>query len=135
LSYADRIDIVLPARPESAPRLRHALRAFLEHQALELGRLDEVLLAAGEATGNAIEHAYRGREGTVRLRAFVNGARLFIEVRDGGCWRGHGDPERGRGLEIMRALADRVSIESTRGGTAVRLEVRLKAAESAAIFS
>ncbi|MGP6158378.1 MAG: ATP-binding protein [Vulcanimicrobiaceae bacterium] len=125
---------MLPARPESAPRLRHALRAFLERQPLELWRVDEVLLAAGEAAGNSIEHAYRdrGREGTVRLRAYVNGARLCIEVRDGGCWRGHGDPERGRGLEIMRALSDRVSIESTHTGTAVRLEVRLKAHESAA---
>ena len=128
------MDIVLPARPESAPRLRHALRAYLERLALDRRRIDEVLLAAGEAAGNAIEHAYRGYEGTVRMRAFVSGARLHIEVRDGGSWRGHGDPERGRGLEIMRALADRVSIESTRGGTAVRLEVRLNAQEPAAAF-
>jgi serine/threonine-protein kinase RsbW len=109
------------------------LRAFLERQPLDEWRIDEVLLVAGEAAGNSIEHAYRGRDGTVRLRAFVNGARLTIEVRDGGCWRSQGDPERGRGLEIMRALADRVSIESSRGGTAVRIEVRLKG-EQATLF-
>ncbi len=132
--HADRIDIVLPARPESAPRLRHALRAYLERLALEVWRVDDVLLAAGEAAGNAIEHAYRDRAGTVRLCAFVNGPSLFIEVRDVGSWRGHGDPERGRGLGIMRALADRVSIESTRGGTAVRLEMRLDGSEPANAF-
>ncbi len=49
----------------------------------------------------------------------------MVEVRDSGRWRLDGDPERGRGLGIMRALVDRVSIESTHGGTNVRLEIAL----------
>jgi anti-sigma regulatory factor (Ser/Thr protein kinase) len=118
------IDIALPARPESSSQLRRALRTFLE-SILDATRVEDVVLAAGEAASNAIEHAYREAGGSVNLRAYVREARLFIEVSDTGRWRLDGDPERGRGLGIMRALVDRVSIESTHGGTNVRLEVAL----------
>jgi anti-sigma regulatory factor (Ser/Thr protein kinase) len=118
------IDIALPARPESSSQLRRALRTFLE-SILDATRVEDVVLAAGEAASNAIEHAYRDAGGSVNLRAYVREARLFIEVSDTGRWRLDGDPERGRGLGIMRALVDRVSIESTHGGTNVRLEVAL----------
>ena len=119
------IDVAFPARPESSPELRRALRGFLECLRLDDGRVDDVILAAGEATGNAIEHAYKGNGGSVRLRAYVDDRHLVVEVLDSGRWRLEGDPERGRGLGIMRALVDRVSIESTRAGTNVRLELAL----------
>jgi anti-sigma regulatory factor (Ser/Thr protein kinase) len=92
---------------------------------LDATRVEDIVLAAGEAAGNAIEHAYCGVGGSISLRAYVRDARLFVEVSDSGRWKLDGDPERGRGLGIMRALVDRVSIESTHGGTNVRLEVAL----------
>lgn len=115
-----QIDLDFPALPESAPQFRNALRAFLESVRIEGGFINDVVLAAGEAAGNAIEHAYRGKAGTFRLKANVAGKRLTVEVRDKGRWRLDGDPERGRGLGIMRALVDDVAIESTRTGTSVR---------------
>jgi anti-sigma regulatory factor (Ser/Thr protein kinase) len=121
----DGIDVALPARPESSPELRRALRDFLECLRLDESRLHDVILAAGEATGNAIEHAYKDGSGSVRLRAYVADRYLVVEVRDTGRWRVEGDSERGRGLGIMRALVDRVSIESSRSGTNVRLEIAL----------
>jgi anti-sigma regulatory factor (Ser/Thr protein kinase) len=124
MSKPHGIDIALPARPESSSQLRRALRTFLE-SVLDAKRIDDIVLAAGEATGNAIEHAYCDSAGSVNLRAYVRESRLFIEVSDSGRWKLDGDPERGRGLGIMRALVDRVSIESTHGGTNVRLEVAL----------
>ncbi len=122
------IDVAFPAAPESSPQLRQKLRTFLEGLHIGAERVDDVLLAAGEAAGNAIEHAYRGRDGMVRLHAYVYDRSLVVEVSDGGRWRLDGDPERGRGLGIMRALVDRVSIENTRSGTNVRLELALNAA-------
>jgi anti-sigma regulatory factor (Ser/Thr protein kinase) len=117
------IDVAFPALPESSPRLRRTLRDFLESLRLDHSRTEDAILAAGEAVGNAIEHAYRDERGVVRLRAYVADRRVVIEVRDSGVWRLSGDPERGRGLGIMRALVDRVSIESTKTGTNVRLEL------------
>jgi anti-sigma regulatory factor (Ser/Thr protein kinase) len=122
----DGIDVAFPARPESSPELRRALRSFLMGLRLEEDRAHDVILAVGEAAGNAIEHAYNGHGGGVRLRAYVDPQRhLIVEVHDSGRWRLEGDPERGRGLGIMKALVDRVSIESTHAGTNVRLEVSL----------
>jgi len=122
----DGIDVAFPARPESSPELRRALRSFLVGLRLEEARAHDVILAVGEAAGNAIEHAYNGHGGSVRLRAYVDRQRhLIVEVHDSGRWRLEGDPERGRGLGIMKALVDRVSIESTHSGTNVRLEVSL----------
>jgi anti-sigma regulatory factor (Ser/Thr protein kinase) len=122
----DGIDVAFPARPESSPELRRALRSFLVGLRLEEARAHDVILAVGEAAGNAIEHAYNGHGGSVRLRAYVDRQRhLIVEVHDSGRWRLEGDPERGRGLGIMKALVDRVSIESTHSGTNVRLEVAL----------
>ncbi len=119
------IDVAFPARPDSCPKLRREMRAFLEGLRIDGGRVDDVVLAVGEAAGNAVEHAYRGADGSVRLLAYVSDTALIVEVRDSGRWQLGGDPQRGRGLGIMRALVDRVSIESTRGGTSVRLEVCL----------
>jgi anti-sigma regulatory factor (Ser/Thr protein kinase) len=99
------------------------LRCFLLELGLETRLVDDLVLAAGEAAGNAIEHAYLGENGSVRLHAKASGRHVVIEVRDNGRWRIGGDPERGRGLGIMKALVDRVSIESTRSGTSVRLEL------------
>ncbi len=102
------------------------MRSFLVGLRLEEARAHDVILAVGEAAGNAIEHAYNGHGGSVRLRAYVDRQRhLIVEVHDSGRWRLEGDPERGRGLGIMKALVDRVSIESTHSGTNVRLEVAL----------
>jgi anti-sigma regulatory factor (Ser/Thr protein kinase) len=119
------LNLTVPACAESSPVLRNELRRFLEKLALGRDRIADVVLAVGEATSNAIEHAYRGREGTVWLRAIAAPELLVIEVFDQGRWRLDASPERGRGLGIMRALVDDVAIESTREGTLVRFEVVL----------
>lgn len=119
------LEIRVPARAEKASVVRGALRRFLSDLALDYARMSDVLLAAGEATSNAIEHAYEGMdEGMVFLRADATSERIVIHVRDSGCWRMLSNSGRGRGLEIMRALVDDLSIEKTLAGTLVRLEVR-----------
>jgi anti-sigma regulatory factor (Ser/Thr protein kinase) len=124
--HPPRIDVVLPARVESAPRLRRVIREFLERFGVARPQIDDVVLAVGEAAGNAIEHAYEGAAGDVRLQASVVGERLTVEVRDFGKWRLDGDAERGRGIGIMRSLVEHVAIESTLDGTLVRFETRLQ---------
>jgi anti-sigma regulatory factor (Ser/Thr protein kinase) len=105
--------------------MRRALREFLYSIELEKAIVEDVLLAAGEASANAIEHAYRDGSGEFRLRAFATKTHIVVEVSDRGSWRMEGETNRGRGLGIMHALADRVAIETTRQGTTVRLELAL----------
>lgn len=119
------LDLAVPAEPANAPILRGALRRYLAGLPIADDRASDVVLAVGEATSNAIEHAYGDGAGSVRLRGSVRRDRLVLEIRDGGRWRPDADIDCGRGLGIMRALVDRVAIESSRTGTSVRLEVLL----------
>jgi anti-sigma regulatory factor (Ser/Thr protein kinase) len=121
------------ARTESADalavaRLRHELSQWLRsHLALDRDRLNDVLLAVNEALTNCAEYAYRGREGTMSLHAHYDDGdgTLLADVSDCGTWR-HVDPgaqpnTRGRGLPLMRALSDRMTISWTSEGTSVRM--------------
>ena len=54
---------------------------------------------------------------------------LVVTVRDFGSWRAvpDEDPDRGRGYQIMRALSERVDVESGTGGTIVTMHVSRRA--------
>ena len=89
--------------------------------------VQDVLVAAGEACANAIEHGYRDQPGQqVRLQATATTGRLRLAVTDSGRWRPAApdpDPYRGKGIPLMRALMDNVSIEADAAGTTVIMDV------------
>jgi len=96
------------------------------------GQLGDVLLATSEAVSNSIEHAYRSRvPGLVEvegwLRAVANGyRRVELTVRDYGCWRPAPvyEENRRRGIPLMRACMDEISIEGTDHSTEIKLRSR-----------
>ena len=109
---------------------RHELSQWLRANfVLDAVRLNDVLLAVNEALTNSAEFAYVGslRHGTMTMRARYHAADgLSIEVSDHGTWR-QPDPStqsntRGRGIPLMRALADRMTISRQPTGTRVQLE-------------
>ncbi|HEY7344942.1 MAG TPA: SpoIIE family protein phosphatase [Gaiella sp.] len=113
----------LRAAPAELAALREGLRAWLvDHQVGEDAERS-VVLAISEAAANAIEHAYGcDGEGVVTVKASLGDGRLDVEVRDEGGWRdGPGDGDRGRGLAIMGAIMDRLSVERDNGATVVRM--------------
>jgi serine/threonine-protein kinase RsbW len=83
-----------------------------------------------EALTNAAEFAYvaSNERGTMSVSARYDAAdrKLIAMVSDHGAWlekEPDGKPNtRGRGIQLMRALADRTTIESESSGTQVRLE-------------
>jgi serine/threonine-protein kinase RsbW len=110
------------------------LTAWLrQHFALEDERLNDVVLTAYEALANAAEFAYLDTPGlpTVELRADYDSHSdsLTITVSDSGRWRSPSDtsettahhPPRGRGIPLMRALADDATIHTNDSGTRVQL--------------
>jgi PAS domain S-box-containing protein len=115
------IDVTLPAAPASGRLFRQALRRFCTAVGLEEDRALMLQVAAGEAMMNAIEHAYGARNGTIRVRGYLNADDLVIEVIDQGRWRSPRDDGRGRGLQIITGLMRRVDIQRTEDGTVVRL--------------
>lgn len=91
-------------------------------------RLCDVVLAVNEALANAAEFAYPdGGSGTVDLEAVRDTRRrvLMVTVSDQGRWREtnplHRQRSRGRGIPLMRSLADSVVIDTSGLGTSVCL--------------
>ena len=55
----------MPAEPAVAAGLRRRLRTWLARHGCSASRAADMVLAVSEACNNAIEHAYRDREGTI----------------------------------------------------------------------
>ncbi|MDT7797549.1 MAG: hypothetical protein QOI78_982 [Actinomycetota bacterium] len=117
------------AHPESLASTRHWLRAWLANAGLGEDLEQDVLVAAGEACANAVEHAYTGGTGpNARLSVRLTGAHLVVTIADHGRWK-QPPPDnhvlRGRGMPMMEALADAVTIRHDTEGTTVTLEWRI----------
>ena len=115
---------------ELAP-VRHALRDWLNRCDVGVQLLNDVLIAAGEACVNAVEHGHRGRpEGRVRLRAVAVADQLWIRIMDNGSWK-IPDPQataaghRGRGIALMQGLMQHVTIQPSSTGTIVEMHARI----------
>jgi PAS domain S-box-containing protein len=116
-----------------------AQRRMLRRWLLEVGASDTevgaITMAANEAWQNAIEHAHRFAPVPVRISFELVDGDAVIKVRDAGSGvPDESDPDRGRGLELMRALMEDVTLDfgSSRGGL-VTLRRRIGAAMPAAV--
>ncbi|HET7665006.1 MAG TPA: SpoIIE family protein phosphatase, partial [Mycobacterium sp.] len=122
-----RVDI--PADASELAATRAALRRWLTRAGVDPDKAVNVLIAAGEALANAIEHGHRGQAaGVVRLRAMVLGDRLRVTVADNGSWKPPqlvANPYRGRGIALMRGLMHDVDISSSADGTTVAMHMRI----------
>ena len=114
----------LPTQPAAA---RRVLTRLLDDAAWQ-GDTDAVVLAVHEAMANAQRHA----GGVTRATAALDGQAFVVEVAD--CGRGFRVPEspdmpdpsaeRGRGLFLIRRLADGVDV--VRSGREVCLVLRFE---------
>ena len=113
----------------AVPLARHFLQDWLERVPVETAEAADLLLVATELAANAVHHA-SPQPGSILVRASVSGADIVVEVEDDG---GHPimlpDPtddlpeplaERGRGLFLVRELADEFDSEVIAGQTRVR---------------
>jgi anti-sigma regulatory factor (Ser/Thr protein kinase) len=57
--------------------------------------------------------------------AEFDGEYVQLTIADTGGWREQRDSDRGRGLELIRALMDEVEVSPGEGGTVVRMRKRL----------
>lgn len=119
------------ADPRSAARARADFAGWLRtHFVLDSDRFSDVLLAVNEAIANAAEFAYfdTADRGTLDVSAAYDAAsaKLRVTVDDRGRWREkvpspRKQQLRGRGIPLMRALADEVTIDRTPQGTHVAM--------------
>ncbi|BCJ39914.1 histidine kinase [Actinoplanes ianthinogenes] len=123
------LELEFPAESSRLAPIRTALRGWLERCAVDPVTAQNVLVAAGEACANAIEHGHRDLTGgLIRLRAAATADRLRLIVTDSGRWRHPqpGDnPHRGRGIMLMRAFMGEVTITTGTAGTIIDMQTRI----------
>ncbi|GGQ80194.1 histidine kinase [Streptomyces flaveolus] len=123
------LDVAFPAESSQLAPVRKALRSWLDQCELPPHTVQNVLVAAGEACANAIEHGHRDAPGdTVRLRAEALVDDLRLTVADTGRWKTPQpdlNAHRGRGVALMRALMQQVTITSGAAGTTVDMHTRI----------
>jgi anti-sigma regulatory factor (Ser/Thr protein kinase) len=111
----------LPSLPSSVTLLRWGLRAFLDDAGRSHEEREDLVLATCEATTNAVEHARHPTEPYVDVATRIVDDMVTIVVTDHGQWRPPTSSlYRGRGLAMMRLLAD-TSVEHGPHGTTVTL--------------
>jgi anti-sigma regulatory factor (Ser/Thr protein kinase) len=123
-------ELVIPAAADRLAEARSGLREWLERCELPEPTAHKLLVAAGEACANSVEHAQHpgGEDGTVRIRAEAFAEHLTVTISDTGRWRERREPvpaHRGHGTDIMKAFTDDVVIDSGADGTVVTLQVRI----------
>ena len=123
------LDLKFPAQIRHLAPTRTALRSWLTRAQVRPDQTMNVLIAAGEAVANAIEHGHRhSPEGIISLGATVLVDQVQLTFTDTGSWeppRPATEPPRGRGITLMRGLMHEVRINSDTAGTTVRLSARI----------
>ena len=127
---AIRFDRLIEADPNGVATAREELGSWLLAQFdLDSIRLHDVVLAVYEALANAAEFAYlsTAARGCVALQVEHDSASstLTLTVADEGRWRDIDPNEhrlsRGRGLPLIKGLADQATIDTSDAGTTVRM--------------
>jgi len=111
----------------TVPLARHLLGDWLEHMEIDDSERDDLLLVASELCSNAVRHA-SGKPGALAIRAWADGDALVVEVEDDGAGMELSvrleDPdleaETGRGIYVVRALTDSLTVRRVDDRTVVR---------------
>ncbi|HEY2699111.1 MAG TPA: SpoIIE family protein phosphatase [Pseudonocardiaceae bacterium] len=121
------LELTFPAESSRLAAVRKSLRDWLTKCELPTQTMQNALVAVGEACANAIEHGSDHTAGAaVRLRAEALVDDLHLTVSDSGSWRPPRPdeaPTRGRGLTLIRALTEDVTITRGRHGTVVDMRM------------
>jgi anti-sigma regulatory factor (Ser/Thr protein kinase) len=133
------LTIQLPAEdPSCLASLRARLRSWMSAAAIGSREATDIMIAAGEAAANAVEHATAGRPADaapVQISLTARAAHTMVQltISDTGSWRSPpADREqpapgtRGHGLIFMHALMNDVTINPSEHGTTVTLTKDLK---------
>jgi serine phosphatase RsbU (regulator of sigma subunit)/anti-sigma regulatory factor (Ser/Thr protein kinase) len=123
------LEVSFRANVNQLGRSRAALRSWLTRARVGPDQAHDMLVAAGEAVANAIEHGHRDSpDGLITLHATALVDHVQLTIADNGSWkppRPAADQHRGRGITLMRALMEDVAINPDAAGTTVQLSARI----------
>jgi signal transduction histidine kinase/CheY-like chemotaxis protein len=120
----------MPATLSELGPARERMRDWLAHLSTSRQTTHDVVLGAGEALSNAIEHGSDlDPRRTVSVEAFAAGDEISVTVTDSGRWlkdsAASRADQRGRGLKLIHGLAKHSETARTILGTQVTMTFRL----------
>jgi serine/threonine-protein kinase RsbW len=128
-----KLTLALPRDQLSVPVVRRILRSSLEALGIRRETVADIEVVLTEACTNVLDHADGADE--YEVSTGIRGTKCVIEVLDrghgfdsSGAGLGQAEPhaEEGRGIQLMRALVDRLEFSSKPSvGTVVHLEKEL----------
>jgi PAS domain S-box-containing protein len=115
----------LPAKSNAVASLRRDLRAWMIDAGAPDDSTEDLVLAVSEACANAVEHAYAfDSQRTIEVVVSHRDGCVDVMIADDAAWKPpHPDcaaRQRGRGIPLIRALVDSLSID-TSDGTTIRM--------------
>jgi anti-sigma regulatory factor (Ser/Thr protein kinase) len=120
-----RVVLRIPGNAAGLQAFRSTTRRWLAGASSDATEVDEITMAVNEGVQNAIEHGHRRRPTPVTVVLERHGEGLRITISDRGNWTEGASRDRGRGLPLMRALMDDVSVDTSGGGTVIVLRRQL----------
>jgi anti-sigma regulatory factor (Ser/Thr protein kinase) len=117
----DRFHLRIPAVPAELASVRRSVARWLSVLELDANEVDDLVLACSEACANAIEHAYGPAGGPIEVELVIDGAFVEMTVRDFGRWRPSRSTDEGRGLVVIEAAMNDVSVTRGEEGTEIRM--------------
>lgn len=130
------VELLVDARAEHVAVIRAVAAATAGAGGLDAERVEDVRLAVGEASANAVVHAYPDAPGAVALLVVETPRDLQFVIRDWGPGiRPRADsPGLGLGLPLIGSLADAVELtDGPDGSTEVRMSFRRSARAETAL--
>jgi serine/threonine-protein kinase RsbW len=127
---SDSLEAMYPSTPSGVGAMRRDVAAFAGRAGMDERGVGDIRLAVSEAATNAVVHAYREAEGTLAVRARVDGRDLIVVVSDsgGGLVPRDDSPGLGLGMPLMASVTSTFSVVSTGSGTEVHMTFALPAA-------
>jgi serine phosphatase RsbU (regulator of sigma subunit)/anti-sigma regulatory factor (Ser/Thr protein kinase) len=121
----ESLRLTVDADPNALAALRRTIFRWLEEASANPIEAFELTVACCEAASNAMEHAYGPDVATFQVDAVVRDREVEICVTDQGSWRPPRGDDRGRGLLVIKAFTDAVTVDRAAQGTTVTLRRRL----------
>lgn len=131
--FQNEMTLEFPSKSQNEAFGRIVVAAFASQLDPTIEELADVKTAVSEAVTNAIIHGYENSQGTIRIRAWIEGRVLKVEVEDWGVgiedieqarqplYTSKPELERsGMGFTVMETFMDSLEIQSEKGkGTKV----------------
>lgn len=120
----------IPQKTELIAQVRNRVASFAESLPFTQQDIEDIKLAVGEASSNAIRYGCPDSKDNIMVRCSHDGQCLRVQIKDNGpCFNPDGiEPptvdaldEGGRGIYFMRALMDEVKFYFSPEGTLVEL--------------